>query len=483
LDFKLKQGLKLGQNLMMTPALQQAIKLLQLSRLELEQYVAEQLAENPLLEEKAIDAQSEASIEASKSKETSEAEIMDGRLDSAKDIVDRTGGNGEEVAWDSYLRLGESRIGKAKAGEDINYENFVTVGKTLRDHLYDQCGEIGLDKEEKRIANEIIGNLDDRGYLQTTYEHLVETLSVSLEALEDVLDVIHRMDPGGVGARDLTECLLLQLRNMRLKNGVVEKIVENHLGDLQTRNYDVVAKNLKISVEEVEKNVEIIASLEPVPGRAFGDSNQLYVVPDVYLFKVGEEWKIALNEDGLPDLKISDYYSGLVEDDKVKKAEKEYLDEKIKNAHWLIRSIYQRKRTIVKVTQSILRRQIDFFEQGVEHLKPMILKDVSEDIEMHESTVSRVTTNKFIHTPRGVFELKYFFNNSVQLIGGEEISSEAVRSMIATFVRGEDLKKPYSDQKIVDYLEGRGIQLARRTVAKYREALGIPPSSKRKRFY
>jgi RNA polymerase sigma-54 factor len=387
------------------------------------------------------------------------------------------------VGWDSYLRLGEARTGKVKAGEDVNYENFVTVGKTLREHLTDQCGEIGLDPEERRIASEIIGNLDDRGYLQTTYEALLEELSVSMEALEDVLDVIQRMDPGGVGARDLKECLLIQVRNMRLKNGVVEHIIENHLADLETRNYDRIAKSLKISVADVEKNVEILASLEPVPGRPFGDSNQLYVVPDVYLFKVGDEWKIALNEDGLPDLKISDYYSGLAEDDKVKKAEKDYLDEKIKNAHWLIRSIYQRKRTIAKVTQSILRRQIDFFEQGVEHLKPMILKDVSEDIEMHESTVSRVTTNKFIHTPRGVFELKYFFNNSVQLAGGEEISSEAVRSMIATFVKEEDPKKPYSDQKIVEYLEGKGIQLARRTVAKYREALGIPPSSKRKRFY
>lgn len=468
---------------MMTPALQQAIKLLQLSRLELEQYVATQIAENPVLEEKSIDAQSEASIEESKSKETSADELMDGRLDAVKDIVDRTGGNGEEVGWESYLRLGDGRGGRVKAGEEVNYENFVTVGKTLREHLYDQCGEIGLSEEEKRIANEIIGNLDDRGYLQARHDNLIETLSVSMEAFEDVLDVIHRMDPGGVGARDLKECLLLQVRNMRIKNGIVEKIIAHHLSDLETRNYDHIAKSLKITIEEIEKNVEIIASLEPVPGRPFGDSNQLYIVPDVYLFKVAEEWKIALNEDGLPDLKISNYYSGLAEDDKVKKAEKEYLDEKIKNAHWLIRSIYQRKRTIVKVTQSILRRQLDFFEKGVEHLKPMILKDVSEDIEMHESTVSRVTTNKFIHTPRGVFELKYFFNNSVQLVGGEEISSEAVRSMIGTYVKGEDAKKPYSDQKIVDYLEGRGVQLARRTVAKYREALGIPPSSKRKRFY
>lgn len=473
----------MSQSLMMTPALQQAIKLLQLSRIELEQYVVAQLAENPVLEDSTIENSSEVSIEENKSKEHTETEALENRLDSAKDIVDRTGGNGEEVGFDSFLRLHEGERKSTSNKEAVNFENFVTAGKTLQTHLMDQCSEIGFDEKEKHIATEIIGNIDDKGYLKNDTKSISTALTVTEEEVEDVLDAVQRMDPNGVGARDLKECLLLQLRNLSMKDGLTEKIVGAHIGDLETRNFDRIAKSLKVSVADIEKSMEKIATLEPLPGRPFGGSESMYIVPDVYLFKVADEWKIALNDEGLPNLQVSKFYSVMAEQDKTTQAEKEYLDEKIKNAHWLIRSIYQRQRTIVKVTRSILRRQIDFFEEGVEKLKPMILKDVSEDIEMHESTVSRVTTNKYIHTPRGVFELKYFFNNPVQKMGGDEISSKAVRSFIAEFLKTEDAKKPYSDQKIVEHLESRGIQLARRTVAKYRESLGIPPSSKRKRYY
>jgi len=234
----------------------------------------------------------------------------------------------------------------------------------------------------------------------------------------------------------------------------------------------------------VIENVQIISELEPIPGRQFGADSAQYIVPDVYVFKLGEEWHVGMNEDGLPKLQVSNLYKDILEKDaKIKGDDKEYISEKMKSAAWLIRSIQQRQRTIFRVTECIVQRQMDFFEKGVEHLKPMILKDIAEDIEMHESTISRVTTNKFVHTPRGIFELKYFFNSSVSCRDGESIASESVKRMISDIVKEENTKKPHSDQKIVDLLEEKGIQLARRTVAKYREQLNILPSSKRKKYF
>jgi RNA polymerase sigma-54 factor len=277
---------------------------------------------------------------------------------------------------------------------------------------------------------------------------------------------------------------LIQLRADKLRNGIVEQIVEDHLHDLETRNYQVISKALKISMEKVIENVAIIAELEPVPGRKFGGENAQYIIPDVYVFKLGNEWVVSLNEEGLPQLKLSDFYRDMLTTKEAKGNDKNYLQEKMKSAQWLIKSIQQRQRTIFKCTESIVARQKDFFEHGVEHLKPMILKDIAEDIGMHESTISRVTSNKYVHTPRGIFELKYFFNSSVaRSDGGDSVASESVKRMISDIVKGEDPRQPLSDQTIVEMLEKKGIQLARRTVAKYREQLNILPSSKRKKYF
>jgi RNA polymerase sigma-54 factor len=521
--FDIKQSLKLTQQLLMTPQLQQAIKLLQLSRVELEEFVAQQLAENPVLEE-GVTSSHEEKVQVERERETSESQVVNDHMGEAANIMDKVSKDQpNEVDWESYSKHQESAApipsSAVRRDEEFpNYENIVTKGKTLTEFLMAQIGELEFAPEEKRIAEVIIGNIDDRGYLRSTVEEIAEMEGFTIDAIEDCLDSIQRLEPPGVGARDLKECLLIQLRNERLKNGIVEKIIEHHLKDLETRNYQAIVKALKIPMEKVIENVQIIAELEPVPGRQYGQDAAQYIVPDVYVFKIGDEWVVGMNEDGLPRLQISKIYKDILDkgekslkdgkaqdkqdridekagkahvektekeksDKGIKVAEKEYISDKLKSAEWLIKSIQQRQRTIFKVTECIVKRQVEFFNQGVEHLKPMILKDIAEDIEMHESTISRVTTNKYVHTPRGIFELKYFFNSSVTRADGENMASESVKRMISDLIKTETPKKPFSDQKIVEVLEEKGIQLARRTVAKYREQMGILPSSKRKKYF
>lgn len=485
--FDLKQTLKLSQQLLMTPQLQQAIKLLQLSRMELVDFVTQQLAENPVLEEGVVESQEER-IQSEKNLERTETEVLSEQMASAEKMLDKVDDRGGE-SFESYSRLGEQggvqNASQVRRDDDFpNYENIVSRVGTLQDHLQSQLGELDLDDEEIEIATTIIGNIDDKGYLRSSLEEIATASGKEVEAVDDVLDVIQRLDPSGVGARDLKECLLIQLRNSRLKNGVVEKIVVNHMHELETRNFGAIAKAMKLSFETVVENVQIISELEPVPGRQFGADNTQFIVPDVHVFKIGNEWVVTLNEDGLPRLRVSEMYEEMLKSlSESKVEEKDYIQEKLKSATWLIKSIQQRQRTIFKVTETIVKRQKEFFEHGIEHLKPMILRDIAEEIEMHESTVSRVTTNKYVHTPQGIFELKYFFNSSVSRMGGESMASASVKKMIQDLVKGEDPKKPLADQKIVDVLEKKGIQLARRTVAKYREQLGILPSSKRKKIY
>jgi RNA polymerase sigma-54 factor len=489
--FELKQSLKLTQQLLMTPQLQQAIKLLQLSRLELEQFVSQQLSENPCLEEGQSESPEEAA-QVERERERTEEQVIKEQLTEAGNIVDDIRGTekGDAVDFDAMARYQEQIPQSATANrknasdeEHPNYENMVTKASTLQDHLMSQIGEIDFSEEEIRIASLIIGNIDDRGYLTQTPADLAAAEKYDLEQVEDILDTVQRFEPAGVGARDLKECLHIQLRNKQLKNGIVEKIVEEHLPELENRNFLAIAKAMKITLEEVVENVQTIAELEPVPGRQFGSNEAHYIIPDVYVFKLGEEWVVTLNEDGLPRLRVNNFYGKMMTDKKSKGDEKNYIVDKMKSAEWLIKSIRQRQRTIFRVTESIVARQREFFDHGVEHLKPMILKDIAEDISMHESTISRVTNNKYVHTPRGVFELKYFFNSSVTRADGNDVASESVKRMISDMIKVEDTKRPLSDQTIVEQLEEKGIQLARRTVAKYREQLGILPSSKRKKYF
>jgi len=485
--FDLRQSLKLTQNLLMTPQLQQAIKLLQLSRLELEQFVSQELAENPILEEGALE-NSEETIQEEREAEATEEQALNQQMDRATDLVDKVSSDERnEMDWEAFSRMQEMAIPAPSTAKNMdeapNYENIVTRGKTLQEYLMGQIGEMDMSPDEKQIASVITGNIDERGYLAMPLEELATQEKFDLELAEDILDVVQRLDPPGVGARDLKECLLLQIRNSHMRNGIVEKIIDCHLPELENRNYNAIAKAMKVTLEEVLKNVAIIGELEPVPGRQFGGETPQVIIPDVYVFKLGEDWVVTLNEEGLPRLRLNSTYKDMISKKEAKGDDKNYIQEKMKSASWLIKSIQQRQRTIFKVTESIVARQKDFFERGVEYLKPMILKDIAEDISMHESTVSRVTNNKYVHTPRGIFELKYFFNSAVSRTDGDDVASESVKRMISEIVKTEDVKDPYSDQKIVELLTERGIQLARRTVAKYREQLGILPSSKRKKYF
>ena len=480
---ELKQGLKFSQQLQMTPQLQQAIRLLQLSRMELGEFISEQLADNPVLEEGSDDSGGE--------RENTEEQAINEHITGAADIVDSiTPEGGTEVDWENLARMKEAAQSAQPATRQRNddsgtpsYENVATSAPSLGEHLGRQIAELGFSESELRIAALIVGNLDERGYFAADIEEICARENVTHDELTEMLDVLQRLDPSGVGARDLQECLLIQLRNGKLKNGIVEKIVAKHLPLLVSRNFQVIAKDLGITIEEVIANVQIISDLEPNPGRQFGAEAVQYITPDVYVFKSGDKWIVSLNEEGLPHLKISDHYRDLFSAQKRGSKGKSYVSGKLKEAEWLIKSIQQRQSTIYRVTRCIVDKQRDFFEHGIEHLKPMILKNVSQELDLHESTISRVTSAKYAHTPRGIFELKFFFNSAVSGTKGAGVASETVKRKIAALVRNEDQTRPHSDQALVEMLEKDGVQLARRTVAKYREQLNIPPSSKRKKYF
>ena len=301
-----------------------------------------------------------------------------------------------------------------------------------------------------------------------------------MEILE-TLKIIQTFDPVGIAARDTRECLLIQTKFENLGGTIVEKIIIDHMDNLENKRYDKIARDLCISPHEILSAVSIITNLEPKPGRLYNDDETIYISPDIYVFKVGDDYEIVLNEDGMPKLRINNYYKEILNSkDSLGKDTREYIQEKLKSAAWLIKSIHQRQRTIYKVTESIVQFQRNFFDKGVTHLKPLVLRDVAEHIQMHESTISRVTTNKYVHTPQGVFELKYFFNSAINSMEGDSIASESVKEHIKNIIKSEDKKKPFSDQEVADILKGHNINAARRTVAKYRETLGILPSRKRR---
>jgi RNA polymerase sigma-54 factor len=471
----LKQTLNLSQQLVMTPQLQQAIKLLQLSRMELENLINTELVENPLLEESAQSestTQSINEVEATPTTKTAEENPQ----------------QSEDFNWESYLENARSTpnlpVYRGSDEELPTYENTLTQPANLPDHLVWQLNLSDMDDKQKSIGESIIGNINEEGYLLTSVEDIATQTSVDPWEVEQVLYRIQEFDPTGVAARDLKECLLIQIYDMGSTDDTLELVVENHLSDLEKKNYTTISKQLGITMDEVIKRVKVIEELEPKPGRAFGGSPAHYIIPDIYVMKRGEEYVVMLNEDGLPKLKISPFYKKLFEESQQSKADtKEYVQGKLRSAVWLIRSIHQRQRTIYRVTESIVRQQIEFFEKGIAFLKPMVLRDVANDIGMHESTISRVTTNKYVHTPRGIFELKFFFNSGISRVHGSDVASESVKEKVKAIIATEPPGHPFSDQKIVELLLKENINIARRTVAKYREMLGILPSSKRKKVF
>jgi RNA polymerase sigma-54 factor len=338
-----------------------------------------------------------------------------------------------------------------------------------------------LSDDQKEIGVHIIGNLDEDGYLKTSFEEISMVTGYTEEEVTEVLHVIQNFDPVGIAARDLRECLLIQVRSQGMGDTVVEKILLDLMDKLENRKYDQIARSLSVPLEDVLNAVSVIRNLEPKPGRKFNNERTLYITPDVYVFKVGNDYQIVLNEDGLPKLRINQYYRQILSDrNKLGNGTREYILNKLKSAEWLIKSIHQRQRTIYRVTDSIVHFQRDFLDHGITHLKPLVLRDVAEKIEMHESTVSRATTNKYVHTPQGIFELKFFFNSGINRTDGDAVASESVKQHIRNIIKSEDTAKPYGDQAITDILKEMNIRVARRTVAKYRESMGIPTSRQRR---
>jgi RNA polymerase sigma-54 factor len=481
---EIRQQLKLTQQLVMTPQLQQAIKLLQLSRMELLDVVRAELEENPVLEE-GQEADSELSeieelageIEAIPESPSEELREVEGDRDSFG-----------EIDWRTYLEsysVGGTTADNYEDDDDRpSYENLLTRTPSLQDHLIWQLSLSHLEGHDRKVAEEIIGNLDEDGYLQASVEEIAaETGSTSVR-VEKVLRIVQEFDPPGVAARSLQECLLRQAEQLGMQGTLVETLLKEHVEALENRRYQAIARTLQISIEEVLAAAKLISDLDPRPGSHYGESEVHYVIPDIFVYKIGDEFVVVLNDEGLPNLRINSFYRSALSGAVALDAKAgEYIQEKLRGALWLIKSIHQRQRTIYKVTKSIVKFQRDFFDRGVECLKPLVLRDVAEDIEMHESTVSRVTTNKYVQTPQGLFELKYFFNSGINTTEGDSVASESVKSKLRDIIANENPGKPYSDQKIVDLLRKQGIDIARRTVTKYREMLGLGASGQRRRLF
>jgi len=482
---KARLDLRLHQKLIMTPQLQQAIKLLQLSRLEINQMLTQELLENPLLEDVALEtSEEEASLSTERDTEEREEEAE------FKETVQNEELGDIGFRWDEYLDEDsldgskEYTYSRSPSEELPSYEQTLTKATSLVDHLLWQLSLSTVTEEEKRIATTIIGNIDDDGYLRSSMEELGVIVGCGADEVDRVLKLIQTFDPPGVGARDLKECLLIQIDLLGLKGSLLAAVVEHHLGDLEKKKYTSIARSLGATIEEVFQAAKVIEHLEPKPGRPFASTENLYIIPDVFVVKLEGNYVVVLNDDGLPRLRINPYYKRLLRNKEPgSDLTKAYLEDKLRSALWLIRSIEQRNRTICRVSESIVRFQKEFFDHGINYLKPLVLKQVAEDINMHESTISRVTTNKYMYTPQGIFELKFFFNSSVPRIGGEgdSLSSITVREVIRKMVEEEDPKKPLTDQEIVEALKTKNIDIARRTVAKYRSWLNIPSASKRKK--
>jgi RNA polymerase sigma-54 factor len=476
---ELRQQLRLTQQLVMTPQLQQAIKLLQLSRLELLDVISEEMVENPLLEE-TVEEQAAPDGDPNEPVSATSAD-----QDELKPVsVEETAR--EDIDWSNYL--GEYNASgpvyyEPEERETPEYENFLARRKSLVDHLMWQLLLSLPTKAEETIGSAVIGNLDPDGYLQATVDDIAALAGADISQVEKVLEKMQSFDPVGVCARDLKECLLIQTKQLGLEDSLVVQIIQDHFKHLENKNYKAIGQALGVSFDDVLAAVGIITGMEPKPGRQFSDEDPQYISPDIFVYKMGDEFVIVLNEDGMPKLRVSAFYKqALNQTGPFASHTKDYIQSKLRSAVWLIRSIHQRQRTIYRVVESIVRIQRDFLEKGITHLKPMVLRDVAEDIGMHESTVSRVTTNKYVHTLQGTFELKFFFNSSISRLDGDAIASASVKERIRQIIQSEDSTKPYSDRKMVEILCASNIDVARRTVAKYREMLGVLPSNKRKRI-
>ncbi len=518
---ELKQQLRISQQLVMTPQLQMAIKLLQLNQLELVNLVEQEMQENPCLEEDEREEQTPDELsdrspgeDGTESQSDESSDSTDATGEDPGDLADSTSleltdfaaseapapapetqtveepTDAEKIAdveWDDYMdshpQTGlESRVG-GDDDERRSLEATLTRRETLAEHLDWQLQLADFDAEDVAVARWIIGNIDDRGYLGSTVEEIARQAHVTVEVVEAVLARVQQFDPPGVAARDLRECLLLQIAALKIGDPLVVTMVDKHIDMLQKKDFRSLARLLEVTQHDIAVAARVIGSLEPRPGRAFGGQDPVYITPDIYVHKLGDDFHVLLNEDGLPKLRVSNVYKDVLKRGQVVENAKDtkiYVQDRVRSAMWLIKSIHQRQRTIYKVMQSIIEHQRDFFEKGIAFLKPLNLRDVADDIGMHESTVSRVTTNKYVHTPQGIYELKYFFNASIKRFEGESVAAESVKEKIRKLIAEEDTSRPMSDQRIAELLKSANIDIARRTVTKYREAMNILSSTQRR---
>jgi RNA polymerase sigma-54 factor len=466
---KLGLSAKLSHRLILTPSLQQAIKLLPLTTLELAEVLDQEVMENPLLEEVPVQETLSAE-ELAQQEAKEEAERPD---DPLKDID-------VEKFFEDYFDDG--RRGKpSEVPEAPPIENTLTESPDLYDHLLWQLHMTVSDELTMEIGDAIIQNLDEDGLLRVSLEDVANLGPYPMAEVERSLSVVQSLDPAGVAARSLTECLRIQLRMLGLEGSPADVMVRDHLKQLQSHQYPEISRQMGLTSEEVAHHLEIIRGLDPRPGNRYSPERSAYILPDVFVMKEGDEYKIVLNDDGLPKLRISPTYRRMLDEKKGNTEEtRAYVKDKLRSALWLLKSVDQRQRTIYKVSESIVRYQRAFLDHGISHLRPLVLRDVASDIGMHESTVSRVVANKYMHTPRGVFELRFFFHSGITSSMGEAVSSVTIKQRIRKMIEEEDATRPLSDSRIADILGKEGLPLARRTVAKYREELRIPPSNLRK---
>ena len=481
----LRQTQRQTQDLRFTLQLQQAIKLLQLNLPEMLELVQQELVENPFLEESTEGGDVPAGGEASTIDQVSDVGEPDASEPLKADNLEKAIA---EIDWDSYVDNFSAPLpGGASAStsddEQQPFERANDNAESLTARLLFQLQTSGASAEVKLAAAAVIHNLDENGYLvDVTIEELAEEQSVSTDAVEEGLTLVQSFDPAGVAARDLRECLMLQAKAAGETDLVLLEIIEHHLHDIERQNYAAISRALAVPRDRVATAHKRLLKFDPKPGRQFTpDDGGNYIIPDIFIEKIGAIWHARLNEEGLPRLRVSDDYRRQMGRNAAKE-DKNYAAERIHSARWLIKSIDQRQRTIRRVTEAILKFQRGFLDHGVDHLRPLVLKDVAEEIGVHESTVSRVTSNKYVETPRGTFELKYFFDSSVRQSGGDDVAAEAVKHHIRALIQQEPNAKPLSDDKLADLLLAKfNIEVARRTVAKYREAMGILPSARRKR--
>lgn len=495
-----KLNLKLSQKLVMTPSLQQAIKLLQMTRMELDHLLTEELVENPILEDqREVSEGEEGETAEGQDAQEAEAEKNGDEIDHEESLenIDLDAYFGDYFESSGYASMNEER-------DDPPIENSLTRQPDLYDHLLWQLHMADVPTETRQVAELIIGNLDPDGFLVATVEE-IQSLGADDEhgstyrraEVDEALEVVRGLDPPGVGWTDLRESLAAQLaarvaieREEGHETGPVwelaARVIEDHWEAFLKRQFPQIARALGIDLAELEPVVELIKTLETRPGRGFNSERAHYIEPDVYVRRVSGEYVIQLNDDGMPRLRVSRAYRRMLQKMRSEGSQSEaqqFIKEKIRSAVWLIKSLDQRQRTIYKVANSIVRQQRDFLDHGIDRLRPMVLRDVAEDIEMHESTVSRVVSNKYIHTPRGVFPMKFFFHSGIDREYGDNISSLTVKRKIEKLIESEAPKSPLSDSELMRILNREGIQIARRTVAKYRDELNIPSSTERKKIF